>query len=64
METVVSSSGHPETLRRLLESIAGHGLTVFSQIDHAGAAREVGMELADEVVVLFGNPRAGTAGAA
>ena len=33
---------------------------MFAQIDHAGAAREVGMELPNEVVVLFGNPRGGT----
>ncbi len=47
-------------MKRLLESIAARGLGVFAQIDHAAAAREVGMELADEAVVVFGNPRAGT----
>jgi uncharacterized protein (DUF302 family) len=60
MLTVVSSFGHSETLARLLDAIARRGLTVFAQIDHAAAAREVGLDLADEVVVLFGNPRAGT----
>lgn len=60
MRTVVSSSGHGETLRRLLDAIARRGLTVFAQFDHAAAAREAGMELADELVVVFGNPRAGT----
>lgn len=60
MLTVASSSGYDETLKRLLQAIARRGLTVFAQIDHATGAREVGMELADEVVVLFGNPRAGT----
>lgn len=60
MRTVVSSSGHAETLIRLLDAITRRGLTVFAQIDHAAAAHEVGMELADEVVVVFGNPRAGT----
>jgi uncharacterized protein (DUF302 family) len=35
-------------------------LTVFAWIDHAAAAREAGLELADEEVVVFGNPRAGT----
>lgn len=60
VETVVSSSGHAETLRRLLDAIASRGLGVFAQIDHAAAAREVGLDLRDEVVVLFGNPRAGT----
>jgi len=60
MLTVVSSFGHSETLTRLLDGIARRGLTVFAQIDHAAAAREIGMDLADEVVVVFGNPRAGT----
>jgi uncharacterized protein (DUF302 family) len=60
MLTVISSSGHGETLTRLLDSIARRGLTVFARIDHAAGAREVGMELAEEVVVLFGSPRAGT----
>jgi uncharacterized protein (DUF302 family) len=60
MRTVVSSSGHGEALRRLLDAVERRGLTVFAQIDHAAAAREIGMELADEVVVVFGNPRAGT----
>ncbi len=57
---VLSSSGYAETLDRLLAAIAGRGLTVFAQIDHAAAAREVDLELADEAVVVFGNPRAGT----
>jgi uncharacterized protein (DUF302 family) len=60
MRTVTSCSGYGETLSRLLEATAHRGLTVFAQIDHAEAAREVGMELADEAVVVFGNPRVGT----
>jgi uncharacterized protein (DUF302 family) len=60
MRTVTSCSGYGETLSSLLEATAYRGLTVFAQIDHAEAAREVGMELADEAVVVFGNPRAGT----
>jgi len=60
MRTLVSSSGYAATVRRLLDAIARRGLTVFAQIDHAAAAREDGMELADEAVVVFGNPRAGT----
>jgi len=55
-----SASGYAETTRALVDAIERRGLTVFDRIDHAGAAREVGMELADEEVVLFGNPRGGT----
>ena len=56
-----SAHDHAETMRRLLEAVQGRGLTVFARIDHAAAAREVGLELADEQVLVFGNPRAGTA---
>jgi uncharacterized protein (DUF302 family) len=56
-----SAHDHAETMRRLIEAVHGRGLTVFSRIDHAAAAREVGLELADEQVLVFGNPSAGTA---
>jgi uncharacterized protein (DUF302 family) len=55
-----SDSGYRETVGRLAEAIERRGLTVFGRIDHAAAAREVGLELADEEVVVFGSPRAGT----
>jgi uncharacterized protein (DUF302 family) len=61
MLTTVSSSGHGETVTRLLDAISQKGLMVFAKIDHATAAREAGMDLPDEVVTVFGNPRAGTA---
>ncbi len=56
-----STSDYATTLAALLGAIERHGLTVFARIDHAAGAREVGLELADEEVVVFGNPRAGTA---
>jgi uncharacterized protein (DUF302 family) len=55
-----SAFGYRETVRRLMDAIESRGLTLFARIDHAAAAREAGLELADEQVVLFGNPRAGT----
>lgn len=60
MITIPSANGYADTLHRLLGSITGRGLTVFAQFDHAAAAQEVGMDLAPETVVVFGNPRAGT----
>lgn len=36
------------------------GLIVFPRIDHAAAAREVGLEMPPTVVVSFGNPKYGT----
>src|SRR5438128_9914025 len=55
-----SASGYGETVARLIDAIERRGLTLFARIDHTAAAREAGFELADEQVVLFGNPRAGT----
>jgi uncharacterized protein (DUF302 family) len=55
-----SASDYSETTRSLMEAIERRGLTVFARIDHAAGAREVGLELPDEEVVLFGNPRSGT----
>lgn len=55
-----STSGYEETARLLIQAIEQHGLKVFARIDHAAEARGVGMELADEEVVIFGSPQAGT----
>ena len=55
-----SASGYSETVRLLVEGIERRGLTLFARIDHAAGAREAGMELADEEVLLVGNPRSGT----
>jgi uncharacterized protein (DUF302 family) len=43
-----------EELRRL-------GIQLFAVIDHAAAAREAGLRLPDEQVLIFGSPAVGTA---
>jgi uncharacterized protein (DUF302 family) len=55
-----SRHDHADTVERLLAAIEKRGIRVFAHIDHAAAAREVGLELQDEQVVIFGNPQAGT----
>jgi uncharacterized protein (DUF302 family) len=55
-----SAHGYRETVARVIDAIESRGLTLFARIDHAAGAREAGLELADEQVVLFGAPRAGT----
>ena len=61
-DMIVTPSLHTygQTRRRLLDAIEQRSLTVFALINHAAAARDVDLELADEEVVVFGNPRAGT----
>jgi uncharacterized protein (DUF302 family) len=54
------TSGFAETISALVTGIERRGLTVFALLDHAAGAREAGLELEDEQVILFGNPRSGT----
>jgi uncharacterized protein (DUF302 family) len=60
LRVLPSLHGPAETLDRLEAAVTRHGMTVFARIDHGAAADKVGMELPPTVVVLFGNPRAGT----
>jgi uncharacterized protein (DUF302 family) len=55
-----SATSYSETVASLLAAIERRDLIVFARVDHAAAAREAGLELAEEEVVLFGSPRAGT----
>ncbi|MCX8253604.1 MAG: DUF302 domain-containing protein [Beijerinckiaceae bacterium] len=56
----VSAHGFAATVARLEEAIAQAGLTIFARIDHAGAAREVGLAMPPTLVLIYGNPRGGT----
>lgn len=49
-----------ETVARLTSLMADRGVTIFATIDQCAAAASVGMDLRDTVVVLFGDPAAGT----
>jgi uncharacterized protein (DUF302 family) len=49
-----------ETMRKLEEVVRSKGLTVFARIDHRASAREASLDMQDEQVLVFGNPRAGT----
>jgi len=48
------------TIDRVLGALESRDIHVFARIDHAAGARAVGLELADEELVIFGDPRAGT----
>jgi uncharacterized protein (DUF302 family) len=50
-----------ETLQRLLAALAARDLAVFARVDHAANAVAAGMTLRPTEVVLFGNPKGGTA---
>ena len=48
------------TVTRFTDLLAGKGVKVFAIIDQAAAAREAGQDLRETVLVIFGNPAAGT----
>lgn len=47
-------------LKRLREEIARRGIAEFAIVDHAAGARAAGFDLAEETLVMFGNPTSGT----
>jgi uncharacterized protein (DUF302 family) len=58
--TKISPRSVADTVTRFTGILAAKGVRVFDVIDQAAAAREVGQELRDTMLVIFGSPAAGT----
>jgi uncharacterized protein (DUF302 family) len=58
--TKVSPRTVAETVTRFTGLANSKGLRVFAVIDQAAEARQAGLQLRDTVLVVFGNPAAGT----
>ncbi len=59
LTTIDSVHSVPATVDRVIAALGRRGITVFARIDHAAGARKAGLTLADEEVLIFGDPRAG-----
>jgi len=59
--TALSRHDVPTTVEMLAAALARRQITLFATIDHGDGARKAGLSLPDEVVLVFGNPAAGTA---
>lgn len=60
--TVVDvGGGVSAAVERIEHALRRLGVMLFAKIDHAAGARAVGLELPDEVVLVFGDPAVGTA---
>jgi uncharacterized protein (DUF302 family) len=57
---IVSRYSVSETLTRLEGLLWGKGIKIFARIDQAAEARAVGLTLGPTVLVMFGDPKAGT----
>ena len=60
---ITVSSRYParDTMERLLAALAKRNMTVFARIDHGAGAAGAGLALRPTEVVIFGNPKGGTA---
>jgi uncharacterized protein (DUF302 family) len=60
LTTVRSAFGVGEAAARIERAVTGAGMKIFARIDQAAEARAVGLSMRPAVVLLFGNPKAGT----
>lgn len=51
----------PESLNRLEAVLKSKGITIFVRIDHSGEAEKVGLKMRPTQLLIFGNPKTGTA---
>lgn len=57
----ISRGNFVDTLDHLTRSIEEAGMRIFCRIDHAAAAAEAGLSMPPTTVLIYGNPKAGTA---
>jgi uncharacterized protein (DUF302 family) len=58
--TKLSPWSMADTVARLSAVVAARGMEVFAVIDHGGNARQIGLDLRDTKLVIFGSPAAVT----
>ena len=58
--TKLSPRSVPDTVARLTDLLSGKRLKLFAVIDQSAEASAAGLTLRDTVLVIFGNPAAGT----
>jgi uncharacterized protein (DUF302 family) len=60
MVELTASGDADQVEARLREALDEHGLHLFARIDHAAGARQAGVELKANVLLIFGNTSVGT----
>ena len=50
-----------ETIDRIERAVTAKGMQIFARIDHGGEAKKVGLEMRPTELLIFGNPKGGTA---
>jgi uncharacterized protein (DUF302 family) len=57
---VPSSFNVEETADRMVDILNKKGMTIFNRIKHSESAAEVGIELRNTELIIFGNPKVGS----
>ena len=60
IERLESSRGFDETLEHFEKLLAARGMTVFAKINFTSDAQKSGLEMPRMLLLVFGNPKAGT----
>ncbi len=60
LETVETNNTVPVAVEKFIKILKEKKLKHFETIDHAKNAKDAGLEMRDETVVVFGNPKMGT----
>jgi len=55
-----TKGGVRQVMDRIERAAKAKGMVIFARIDHRAQAKKAGMDMNDEELLLFGNPRAGT----
>ena len=50
-----------ETIDRIEKAVVAKGMKIFARIDHAGEAKKIGLDMPSTELLIFGNPKWGTA---
>jgi len=58
--TTTSPYSVDSTIDRFEEALAQRRFVIFARLDHAAAAKYVGLDMPRETVIVFGNPLVGT----
>jgi uncharacterized protein (DUF302 family) len=60
VKTVASKHSVAATIERIEHAVTARGMKLFARIDQAAEAAQVGLTMPAAILLLFGNPRAGT----
>ncbi|MCG9105112.1 DUF302 domain-containing protein [Laribacter hongkongensis] len=57
---IISHYDFAGTISKISESLQKNNMKIFARIDHQAAARSVGLDMPPTMVIVYGNPAAGT----